>query len=325
VSVAAIGDHDNCRADDHIECGRTANDGRIAIDGGGLPDVERFSVCHVARFVDEREVRHHIDGGELPRQRTADIAGADDDCRRHADYSICMDRVCLVTGGTRGIGFAIARMLLAHGNRVAISGRSEAGAQKAEQQLAAGGRADQVTGIACDVRDPAAVERAVRQVVARFGQLDVLVNNAGVGVGGTIADMTHDEWNRIIGTNLTGVFHCCKAAIPHLRARGEGWIINVSSLASKNPFPGAGAYCASKTGLNALSEVLMQELRYDNIRVSYVLPGSVATEFSGRAPDQGSDWRLHPEDVAQAVVDLLEFPARSLPSRIEIRPSRPAK
>jgi NAD(P)-dependent dehydrogenase (short-subunit alcohol dehydrogenase family) len=235
-----------------------------------------------------------------------------------------MDRVCLVTGATRGIGFAIAQMLLARGHRVAITGTSDAGARNAEQQLAAG-RADRVTGIACDVRDPAAVEQAVQHVVATFGRLDVLVNNAGVGVGGTIAEMTHDEWNRIIGTNLTGVFHCCKAAIPHLRTRGGGWIINVSSLASKNPFPGAGAYCASKTGLNALSEVLMQELRYDNIRVSYVLPGSVATGFSGRTVDQGSDWRLHPEDVARAIVELIEFPARSLPSRLEIRPSRPAK
>jgi 3-oxoacyl-[acyl-carrier protein] reductase len=162
-------------------------------------------------------------------------------------------------------------------------------------------------------------------VIGRFGGLDVLVNNAGVGVGGAIADMTYDEWNRIIDTNLTGVFHCCKAALPHLRARGGGWIINVSSLASKNPFVGGGAYCASKTALNAFSEVLMQEVRYDNIRVSYVLPGSVATGFSGRAASAGSDWKLQPEDVANVIVDLLEFPARSLPSRVEIRPSRPSK
>jgi 3-oxoacyl-[acyl-carrier protein] reductase len=325
LQIAAIGDNHKGGADDNIDGHRAFDNRRIAIDGSGLPDVERFSLCDAARFVDERDVRQHIGRCELSRQRTAQIAGADDDCRRHADYSICMDRVCLVTGGTRGIGFAIAQMLIAHGNRVAITGTSDAGTQSAEQQLGAGGGAEQVTGITCDVRDPAAVERAVRHVVDRFGQLDVLVNNAGVGVGGTIADMTYDEWNRIIGTNLTGVFHCCKAAIPHLRARGGGWIINVSSLASKNPFPGAGAYCASKTALNALSEVLMQELRYDNIRVSYVLPGSVATEFSGRSAGQGSDWKLHAEDVARAVVGLFEFPAGSLPSRIEIRPARPAR
>ena len=236
-----------------------------------------------------------------------------------------MNRVCLVTGGTRGIGLAVADALLAQGDRVAITGTSTDGVADAERRLA-GGRAERsVLGVVCDVRDPASVERAVHDVVTRFGGLDVLVNNAGVGVGAPVADMTYDEWNRIIGTNLTGVFHCSKASIPHLRSRGGGWIINVSSLASKNPFVGAGAYCASKTGLNALSEVMMQELRYDNIRVSYILPGSVATEFAGRPAGTGGDWKLHAEDIARAVVGLLEFPARSLPSRIEIRPSRPSK
>jgi NAD(P)-dependent dehydrogenase (short-subunit alcohol dehydrogenase family) len=151
------------------------------------------------------------------------------------------------------------------------------------------------------------------------------VNNAGVGVGAPVADLSEDEWRRIIDTNLTGVFHCCKAAIPRLRRRGGGWIINISSLASKNPFVGGAAYCASKAGLNAYSEALMQELRYDDIRVSYILPGSVATGFSGRAPAEGGDWRLQPEDVAHAIVDLLRHPVRSLPSRVEIRPSRPRK
>ena len=155
--------------------------------------------------------------------------------------------------------------------------------------------------------------------------VDVLVNNAGVGVGQPVSELSHDEWNRIIGTNLTGVYHCCRAVIPHLVSRGGGWIVNVSSLASTNPFAGGAAYCASKAGLNAFSEALMQELRYSNIRVSYVLPGSVATGFSGRTPDTGSDWKLSPDDVAQAIEDLLDHPARSLPSRVEIRPSRPQK
>jgi NAD(P)-dependent dehydrogenase (short-subunit alcohol dehydrogenase family) len=146
-----------------------------------------------------------------------------------------------------------------------------------------------------------------------------------VGVGAPVADLAHDEWHRIIGTNLTGVFYCCRAAIPHLRARGGGWIVNISSLASKNPFAGAAAYCASKAGLNAFSEALMQEVRYDNIRVSYILPGSVATEFSGRSGGSGAEWRLLPDDVAHVVIDLLEHDDRSLPSRIEIRPSRPAR
>lgn len=237
-----------------------------------------------------------------------------------------MKRVCLITGGTRGIGFAVAQTLLAQGECVAITGTSPEGVRKAQQQLAISSDApDRILGLLCDVRDASAVERAVYDIATTFGGLDVLVNNAGVGVGGPIADMTYDEWNRIIETNLTGVFHCCKAAIPQLRKRGRGWIINVSSLASKNPFVGGGAYCASKTALNALSEVMMQELRYDNIRVSYVLPGSVATEFSGRPADSGIDWKLHGEDVAQVIVGLLAFPDRSLPSRVEIRPSRPSK
>lgn len=232
----------------------------------------------------------------------------------------------MISGGTRGIGFALAEALLRHGDRVAITGTSTDGVMRAEHALAAAcddpGR---VAGIVCDVRDPASTELAVRTAAARFGGLDVLVNNAGVGVGVPIAELSHDEWERIIGTNLTGVFNCCKAAIPVLRQRGAGWIVNVSSLASKNPFIGGAAYCASKAGLNAFSEALMQELRPDNIRVTYILPGSVATGFTGRESDAGAEWKLHPEDVAQAIVDVLSHPARSLPSRVEIRPSRPQK
>lgn len=232
-----------------------------------------------------------------------------------------MSRTVLITGGTRGIGRAIAEALIKAGDKVAITGTTPDGVAKAERALSAGG---QVVGVACDVRDAASVQRAVDSAVARFGGLDVVVNSAGVGVGVPIADLPHDEWDRIIGTNLTGVFNTCKAAIPHLRARG-GWIVNISSLASTNPFPGGAAYCASKAGLNAFSDALMQELRDDNIRVTTVLPGSVATGFSGREPATGVDWKLLPEDVAHAIVDLLNHPARSLPSRIEIRPSRPKK
>jgi NAD(P)-dependent dehydrogenase (short-subunit alcohol dehydrogenase family) len=233
-----------------------------------------------------------------------------------------MARVVLITGGTRGIGRALTETLLLAGDKVAITGTSEDGVVRAERELA---KLGQVAAIVCDVRDASSAELAARTVVAKFGGIDVLVNNAGIGVGVPIAEMPHDEWNRIIGTNLTGVFNCCKAAIPHLRQRGGGWIVNISSLASKNPFPGGAAYCASKAAVNAFSEALMQELRFDNIRVTYVLPGSVATGFSGRESSAGSDWKLSPEDVAQAIVDVLNHPARSLPSRIEIRPSRPMK
>jgi 3-oxoacyl-[acyl-carrier protein] reductase len=237
-----------------------------------------------------------------------------------------MERVSVVTGGTRGIGFAIAEALVRAGDRVAITGTSVERVQHAAGEIEARtGTSGRVEPVTCDVREAPSVEAALHQVVARFGGLDVLLNNAGVGVGAPIADLAHDEWHRIIDTNLTGVFNCCKAAIPHLRRRGGGWIISLSSLSSKNPFAGGAAYCASKAALNAFSEALMQELRHDDIRVSYILPGSVATGFSGREATAGADWKLQPEDVAHVVLDLLAHPARSLPSRVEIRPSRPVK
>ena len=234
--------------------------------------------------------------------------------------------IALVTGGTRGIGFAVAQALLARGDAVVVTGTSDESAQRAEKALAAEANdATRVMGVTCDVRDRAAVQRAVATVVQRFGGLDVLVNNAGVGVGAPISALAEEEWHRLIDTNLTGIFHCCQAAIEPLKARGGGWIVNVSSLAGKNPFAGGAAYCATKAGVDAFSEALMQELRYDGIRVSYVCPGSVATGFSGRAPESGAEWKLHPDDVARVIVDLLSHTARSLPSRIEIRPSQPPR
>jgi 3-oxoacyl-[acyl-carrier protein] reductase len=234
-----------------------------------------------------------------------------------------MSRIALITGGTRGIGYAIAQALIAAGDKVAFTGTSAEGVLKAERTLAA--QCTHIAGIVCDVRDSTSVQRAFETAVTNFGGLDVLINCAGVGVGAPVAELPHDQWDRIIGTNLTGVFHCCKAAIPHLRARGGGWIVNISSLSSTGPFPGGAAYVASKAGVNAFSDALMQELRDDNIRVTTVLPGSVATAFNNREPGAGSDWKLLPEDVAHAIVDLLDHPARSLPSRIEIRPSKPKR
>ncbi len=168
------------------------------------------------------------------------------------------------------------------------------------------------------------MERVVSATAGRFGGLDILVNNAGVGVFVSVADMTPDQWSSTINTNLTGVYNACHVALPHLRQRGGGYIVNISSLAGKNAFPNAAAYCASKSGLNAFSEALMQEVRYDNIRVSYVMPGSVATGFSGQA-STGADWKTSPDDVAEVVMDLLRSDPRSLQSRVEIRPSRPKK
>ena len=165
----------------------------------------------------------------------------------------------------------------------------------------------------------------VSATAARFGGLDVLVNNAGIGIFANVADLTPEEWSAVIDTNLTGVFNACHAALPELRKRGGGYIINISSLAGKNAFQGAAAYCASKSALNAFSEVLMQEVRYDGIRVSYVMPGSVATGFSGGDESKGAEWKSSPDDVAAAVVDLLALDPRSLVSRVELRPSKPPR
>jgi len=233
-------------------------------------------------------------------------------------------QAAIVTGGSRGIGRAIAHALVANGVNVAITGRNETDLSEARRHIEGAGPAA-VETLRADVRINADVERAVSATVARFGGLDIVVNNAGVGVFANVADMSPTQWSDVIDTNLTGVFNTCHAALPHLRRRGGGYIINISSLAGKNAFVGAAAYCASKAGLNAFSEALMQEVRYDNIRVSYVLPGSVATGFTGRSPSAGADWKLQPEDVAAAVLDLLAHNARSLPSRVEIRPSRPQK
>jgi 3-oxoacyl-[acyl-carrier protein] reductase len=151
------------------------------------------------------------------------------------------------------------------------------------------------------------------------------VNNAGIGIFANVADMTSAQWSEVIDTNLTGVFNACHAAIPHMRRRGGGSIVNISSLAGKSAFPTAAAYCATKSGLNAFSEALMQEVRYDNIRVSYVMPGSVATGFGGGDESKGGDWKVSADEVAEVVLNLLHHPARSLPSRVELRPTKPPK
>jgi 3-oxoacyl-[acyl-carrier protein] reductase len=225
--------------------------------------------------------------------------------------------VALVTGGSRGIGLAIAKAFAGAGGSVAITGRDPSDLDRAAADLGASALAVQADGRSAD-----AVAAAVGQAVKRFGGLDVLVNNAGIGRFANVADMPIADWQATIDTNLTAVFYYCHAAIPHLRSRGGGWIVNISSLAGKNPFIGGAAYCASKAGLNAFSEALMQEVRYDNIRVTYVMPGSVATSF-GRSGVTRPDWKIQPEDVGQLIVDLLLMPPRSLPSRIELRPSKP--
>jgi 3-oxoacyl-[acyl-carrier protein] reductase len=232
-------------------------------------------------------------------------------------------KVALVTGGSRGIGLAIARALVADGVQVVITGQNAKHLSAARPSIEAAGPGS-VEALQADVRRADQIQRAVDGAVARFGGLDILINNAGVGVFTDVGAMTPEQWSDVIDTNLTGVFNACHAALPALRARGGGFIINISSLAGKNPFAKGAAYCASKAGLNAFSEALMQEVRYDNIRVSYVMPGSVATEFAGHEVS-GTEWKIAPDEVAEVVVNLLRHDPRSLPSRVELRPSKPSK
>ena len=172
---------------------------------------------------------------------------------------------------------------------------------------------------ACDAK------KMISSTVDKFGGVDIVINNAGVGIFEDVSGQSVEDWDRVIGTNLSGVFYCCSAAIPYLRERGGGWIINVSSLAGSHPFATGAAYCASKAGLEAFTTALMQELRFDGIRVSSVAPGSVSTSFAGGSRHAAEPWKLTPADVAKAVVDLLGHDTRSLPSRMEIRPSQPNK
>ncbi len=233
-------------------------------------------------------------------------------------------KVAFVTGGSRGIGLAVSRALVERGARVAITATSDATLQAGSAALKKVSDTAAVLPIRADVRRHDQVEQAIDTAVRHFGRLDVLVNNAGVGLFRPVADMTVEEWHRVIDTNLNGVFYASHAALPHLRAGGGGWIINVSSLAGVNSFPEGAAYCASKAALNAFSESLMQEVRHDGIRVAYVMPGSVRTDFMG-TPGNDDEWKLAPDDIAQVVVDLIAHPSRSLPSRVEIRPARPPR
>ncbi len=234
--------------------------------------------------------------------------------------------VAVVTGGTRGIGLAIVDALVERGARVVAGGRTIQSCERARERLATTpDRHARLAVVAADVTDPAQAERLVSTAVDRFGGLDVLVNNAGVGVFREVAQLSVEEWRTVLETNLSAAFYCCRAALPYLRRRG-GWIINISSLAARNVVAGGAAYCASKAGLNLFSDVLMQEVRYDDIRVAVIMPGSVDTEFAGREAAFGkSDWKLAPADVARVVVDLLEHDPRSLPSRVELRPSKPRR
>lgn len=233
-------------------------------------------------------------------------------------------KVAIVTGGTKGIGRAIAEALVREDVSVCISARKRSEIDQTVVALAALEKGS-ITGIVCDVCDHSQVKALIERTVVEFGGLDILVNNAGIGVFSTVEDTSPEDFRAVIETNLFGVYYCCYEAIPLMKLRGGGYIINMSSLAGANPHPRMAAYNASKFGLNGFSEALMQEVRHDGIKVSYIMPGSVNTEFGGDQPSADKSWQLQPQDIARVVVDLLHHDERSLPSRVEIRPSKPPK
>jgi NAD(P)-dependent dehydrogenase (short-subunit alcohol dehydrogenase family) len=232
-------------------------------------------------------------------------------------------RVALVTGGTRGIGEAIARRLAADGFSVFISGRTEQSTKAALARFAKDGLP--IRGFAADARREEDQKRLVESVAREGGRLDVLVNNAGLGHFAPVDRLSPDQFREVLETNLFGPYYAVHYAVPLMKKNGGGFVVNVASLASVNPFAGGAAYNASKFGLLGFSEAAMLDLRHDGIRMAAVLPGSVNTEFGHSDGKRDADWMLRPEDVAEAVADLVRFPDRAIASRIDLRPSRPPK
>ena len=232
-------------------------------------------------------------------------------------------RVVLVTGGTRGIGEAVARRLARDGFTVFVSGRTVESARSATERFAGEGLT--IRGHAADARREDDQKRLVEAVARDAGRLDVLVNNAGIGHFGPVHELSPERFREVLETNLFGPFYAIHYAAPLMKKNGGGFIVNIASLAGVNAFAGGAAYNASKFGLLGFSDAAMLDLRHQGIRVAAVLPGSVATEWSHSHGDRDRSWMLQPEDVAEAVADLVRFPDRAIPSRIDLRPSRPPK
>ena len=229
-------------------------------------------------------------------------------------------KVAIVTGSTKGIGLAIAERMVNEGVSVVVSARTASDVETVAERLG-----DGAIGIPCDVADPEACQRLVDETVERLGRLDVLVNNAGLGIFKPISELTVEEWQLQVNVNLGGVFYCSKAALPHLIASGDGFIINIGSLAGRNTFASGTGYNASKFGLLGMTEAMMLDVRYDDVRVCLVMPGSVNTRFSNRDRQTERTWRLEADDCALAVMQLLEYPKEAHVSRIEMRPAQPNK
>lgn len=229
------------------------------------------------------------------------------------------NKTAYITGGSKGIGYGIAKALLDQGMKVAISSRTLQAAQDAAKTL---GNADNVLALQSDASDMQSEDNAIKEVIAKFGKLDVLIANAGVGHFAPIDELTATQWKETIDTNLTGVFNSVKASIDPLK-KTEGYIITIASLAGANFFEKASAYNASKFGLVGFSQAIMLDLRKYGIKVSTIMPGSVATYFNNHVPNEEDAWKIQPEDIGELVVDLLKMNPRTLPSKVEVRPSRP--
>jgi NAD(P)-dependent dehydrogenase (short-subunit alcohol dehydrogenase family) len=231
------------------------------------------------------------------------------------------NKVAYITGGSKGIGLGTAKVLLNLGMRVAISSRTLSSAQKAAEQLS--NDPSRVLAIQSDVVNENDETEAVKSIMNKFGQLDVLVANAGVGHFAAIDELSFAQWKETIDTNLTGVFNSVKASIEALK-RSEGYIITIASLAGTNFFETASAYNASKFGLVGFTQAIMLDLRKYGIKVSTIMPGSVSTYFNNHIPNEADAWKIQPEDIGELVADLLKMNPRTLPSKIEVRPARTA-
>jgi 3-oxoacyl-[acyl-carrier protein] reductase len=230
------------------------------------------------------------------------------------------DKVAYITGGSKGIGFSVAKALLDQGMKVAITSRTKKAADEAAKTL--GADPSRVLALESQVGSMVSEQQAIQATIEHFGSLDVLVANAGVGHFAPIDEMTEEQWQETIETNLTGVFNSVKASIDALK-KSKGYIITIASLAGTNFFEKASAYNASKFGLVGFTQAIMLDLRKYGIKVTTIMPGSVATHFNNHTPNDADAWKIQPEDIGQLVVDLLNMPPRTLPSKIEVRPSQP--
>ncbi len=231
------------------------------------------------------------------------------------------DKVAYITGGTKGIGFGTARILLENGIAVAFSGRKKEDVEKAEKELKQ--YSDKVLGIVSDVRNLDDEQNAVKSILEKFGRLDFVIANAGLGVFKPVDQLSPEEWNAVIETNLTGVFYTLKASVEELK-KSEGYYITVSSLAGANFFENGTGYNASKFGVVGFTQAAMIDLRKYNIKATVIMPGSVATHFNGNIPSEKDSWKIQPEDMGNLILDILKMNPRVLPSKIEFRATKPA-